>query len=171
MFSCFTEIIYCFLHGSLDKGRVFTLSRRALPNVNQECNLMRFISLQLLLHSQAATVVNGFFFLLLFNVEIAKFFFRCWLVTAVQTSGISSALMTTQNHELKKNKWITQVNEKKTCTQYKPSLVQTCHDFLNMLKVPFDRTGQKWKNTLLRKKRNSLSDLMWSGLLCFTRVM
>lgn len=93
---------------------IYSLCGRDLPSVNQDCNLMRFISLQLLLHSQVAVVLNGLFFsLLLFNTEIAKFFFRCWLVTAVQTSGISSALMTTQNHELKKNKWITQVNEKK----------------------------------------------------------
>lgn len=67
---------------------IYSRSRGDLPNVNQDCNLMRLISLQLLLHSQVVAVANGFFFLLLFNFKIAKLFSRCWLVTAVRASGI-----------------------------------------------------------------------------------
>lgn len=41
---------------------IYSLCGRDLPSVNQDCNLMRFISLQLLLHSQVALVLNGLFF-------------------------------------------------------------------------------------------------------------
>lgn len=113
-FLCFTEITYCFFHGSLDKGWVF------IPPAGGICPMLIKISTwwDSAVCSCSFTVnkLQGLidFFLLLFNIETAEYFSRCWLFVAGQISGISLTLTTTWNHKLMKKKRNIPVNVKRS---------------------------------------------------------